>query len=233
MYHQVVTIQERPISPDELLALPLVDLIEMSTDRYVALLRADELPSPEVLEALDDVLRHRVVQVLRQKHNQAGWDLQVDDLRRLVPHTRRSELDAGEQPWAARWDMLADLVATAAALEETRERRRSVDAEAATSTPAHGDVVLRALTASEGCSQATLGESLGLKPQNLSRILGLLETDGLVRREVVGREKRVYLVRAQAAQGDDAARNRRTGRSDWRTIASHGAKEAALVAAGN
>ncbi|MGH8654865.1 MAG: MarR family transcriptional regulator [Gammaproteobacteria bacterium] len=58
---------------------------------------------------------------------------------------------------------------------------------------AHCAEVLDRVDKQEGMSQVQLGDAMDLKPANISRILGILESNGLIRREAVGREKKVFL----------------------------------------
>lgn len=170
----------------------MVDLLEIPLEKFEALLRGDELPSDDVLDALDEMLRHRLVQTLPRMHDAAGWSAALTSLRHLIPPWREAELDARERRWASRWTSYGDLIATAAMVQAARERQRTVPDEYR--LPAHGRRILSELRMCGGCSQADLARRLGMKEANLSRILGMLELDRLIRREVIGREKRVYAV---------------------------------------
>jgi DNA-binding transcriptional ArsR family regulator len=187
-----MTIQNRSETlTKDLLALPLVDLVEMPLLTFGPLLRIKELPDDEVLGVLDHVLRLRLVRTLSRENDPAALRSELDDLRRLVPHARRAELDVRCFPWAARWASFGDIVE--AALESLESR----DSETVRQL-AHCSEVLEHLERFAGVSQVNLGEAIGIKPANLSRILGILESNGLIKREAIGREKKVFLSRKAA-----------------------------------
>lgn len=172
----------------DLLALPVVDLVEAPLEELAALLRREQLPADQEIEALDRILRLKVIRALQSEPDHAALVALVGELRRLVPHDRCKDLDARRRPWATRWSTLGDLVDCAAQAIEARDPARAKQL-------AHAAPLLAAVGDSPGLAQAELGRRLGIKPANLSRILGVLEAGGLVRRKLVGREKLVHPAR--------------------------------------
>lgn len=177
---------ENALGPQELLALPLVDLVEMPLWQLGAVLRGKTLPADDVLEALDHVLRLRLVRILSRESDPSGLRSKLDDLRRLVPHQVRAKLNTRRLPWSLRWLSFGDLLEVALESLESRDPQ-------AIRQMAHCAEVLDRVGKQEGMSQVQLGGAMDLKPANISRILGILESNGLIRREAVGREKRVFL----------------------------------------
>lgn len=171
--------------PSDLLRLPLVDLAEAPLSELAALLRRESLPNEAEMAALDQVVATRVLMALRRAPDVEALRAEADALRRVVPHRARRELDARERPWAARVSAWADLVDLAAAAAARKDPVLALSL-------AHAPEILAAVTATPGLSQSDLGERLGLKPANVSRIVAVLEANGLVRREVRGREKRLF-----------------------------------------
>lgn len=184
---------EYPCTPEDLLTLPIADLVEKEVDCFAVMMRADQLPQQEVLAALDEVLLKRVMRILHRRNDTGAWAAEIDDFRRLVPHERRDAVDRGEKAWASRWDALCDLLAVAAEQHAAKQSHPVIRL-------AHGLQVLKALVRNRRCSQVELGKLSGLRPANLSRIVGLLEANELIRREAVGREKFVELTESGRAQ---------------------------------
>jgi DNA-binding MarR family transcriptional regulator len=172
----------------DLLRLPLVDLLELPISAFGAVFRGDEVPSHAALAAFDQILLHYVARTLRRKADANSRRQEVDELRRLIPHARRALLDSGRKPWSARWDAFCDLL-------EIESEVAQADGEHP-KTIAHQAEILSLLAHRHGCTQPELADILNLKPANLSRVLGLLEAEGLAQRELVGREKYVRVTHA-------------------------------------
>jgi DNA-binding transcriptional ArsR family regulator len=157
-------------------------LLDRSLEEYGGILRQKGELGPEHLEKVDYALRHTVVRLLVRNAGEEELEEVYGDLRALVPLDREEEL----QPWSLRWRGFADLVdarlATLAGRNPDHARRL-----------AHAPQILRILEGSPGLTQVELGDAMGLKPANLSRILSILEGHDLIHRRKVGREKRVFL----------------------------------------
>jgi len=177
--------------PSELLARPTVDLVELPLASFRPLLLAESLPDDEALAALDLVLRLRVFRTLARASDVEALRAEYDDLQRLVPHRREADLNAAPRFWATRWKTLANLVETAAEASVVRDPEKA-------RRLAHSAEILRAVEADAGLSQTELGERVKLQPANLTRILAVLEANGLIERRAVGREKQVFPVRPSA-----------------------------------
>lgn len=159
--------------PRQLLDLPLeeyADLIE----------RADEFP-PEALEAVDYAVRNTVVRLLVRAAEDDELMAAYDDLRGLVPPSREQELAV----WVPRWRAFADLLDTRLGVLATREPEGALRF-------AHAPEILELVQREPGLTQAEIGQRRGLKPANLSRILGILEAYELIERRNSGRERRVH-----------------------------------------
>lgn len=189
--------------PDELLSTPFLDLLEKDVIGFAHMLRKERLPEQQILAALDQLLLHRTVRTLQRDSDVAALNEELGALRRLVPHARRTEVDAGRKPWASRWEALGDLVGAAAEMLVVRPASPEMRL-------AHGQRVLRKLVQVEPCSQVRLAQEAELKPANLSRILSLLEANGLISRRAEGREKYVSLTDA----GRECLREERSSRGD-------------------
>lgn len=166
---------------------PMVDLVEAPLSEFTALLRAKVLPTDEEMAILDAMVELRVLRALRRSSDRDTLKAEVHGLHRLVPHRVRAELDRRTYPWSARITAYADLLDLAAEAGSNRDPKlaRSL---------AHAKELIAFVTKHPGLSQAELGTAFEppLRPANLSRILGVLEANGLVRRDAVGKEKHVY-----------------------------------------
>lgn len=168
-------------NPSVLLSEPASALLDRPLTDFRGLFGAGVALGAEHLEALDYVLRHAVLRLLVRRAPEPELAAAEDALRRLFPPSR----DASLGRWAVRWLGLADL------LDARRAALREQDADAVRRL-AHADELLALVATRPGLSQAEIGERLGLKPANLSRILGALEANELLTRRAEGREKRVY-----------------------------------------
>ncbi|OGF63040.1 hypothetical protein A2662_00350 [Candidatus Giovannonibacteria bacterium RIFCSPHIGHO2_01_FULL_45_33] len=99
------------VTEEDVLGLPICDLIRTSLTEFMLLFRKDKLPSDEMMKALDHILCFRILYVL-DRDNPDEIRSELDGLLRLVPHDRREELNSRESPWSARIEMFGDLLAT-------------------------------------------------------------------------------------------------------------------------
>lgn len=158
--------------PAQLLARSLAD--------YAVLLRSAAELAPEHLEAVDYALRNQVVRLLVRAADEQELEPAYDALRRMVPIEREAELARWETRWRAFADLLdARLAALVSAQPEAARRF------------AHAAEILALVGEEPGLTQAEVGERLGLKPANLSRVLGVLEAHELIERRRVGRNKEI------------------------------------------
>lgn len=187
------------------------ELLDRSIGDYGRLLR--ETPGElrwEHVDALDYALRHTVVRLLVRAAERDELAAAYDALRRLVPVEREAEL----AEWMPRWRAYADLLDARLASLAARERSQALGL-------LHAREIVDLVAREPGLAQAEVGERLGLKPANLSRILGVLEAHEFIERRTAGREKRVHLGRLggqavgpqeaqEAAAGDAEAAVART-----------------------
>jgi len=175
----------------ELLSLPIVDLLEKDVGEFEQVLEG-ELPNDEVLGAIDYFLRLKVVQFLAKTPDLAALELESAGYRCLVPPHRVDALEAGGSRWATRWQTLAGVLEAAVELKDSR--RRPTDRKLA-----HVDRIVNVLKISPRITQVRLAQRLELNVANLSRILALMELDGIIVRHAVGREKELSLVRPEGS----------------------------------
>lgn len=161
-------------------------LLDRSICDYGRLLR--EGPAdlrPEHVDALDYGLRHIVVRLLVRAAEPDELSDAYDALRRLVPVEREDEL----ADWLPRWRAFADLLDARLSSLAAREPERALSL-------LHAREILELVASDQGLPQTEIcNRREGLKPANLSRILGVLEAHELIERRTVGRQKRVYLGR--------------------------------------
>lgn len=185
---------EKPWAAEDLLHRPFLDLLERPVECFAPMLRAEMLPSNEVLKALYEVLLHRVVYTLLRKNDTAALAAETDDFRRLIPHSRRDVINSGVEQWAARFETLGGLLNAAAQINEARQmvKRKMCLLNA------YDKRVLKALAEKDGQMESALyGHNLKLSLRNQQRrSFALLEASGLVRREAIGRDKRIFLTEA-------------------------------------
>lgn len=161
------------------------ELLDRSIGDYGRLLR--EAPGElrwEHVDALDYALRHTVVRLLVRAAERDELAAAYDALRRLAPIEREEEL----AEWLPRWRAYADLLDARLAALAARQPDQALEL-------LHAREIVDLVAREPGLPQAELGERLGLKPPNLSRILGVLEAHEFVERRAAGREKRVHLGR--------------------------------------
>lgn len=117
---------ERPIpvisSVDQILSLPLDDLIRVPLLGYGCIFRREELPGEQHLEAFDHVLRYKLAYLLIENADVALWKAERDAFLKLVPHSRAKELE----PWSTRWKAFGDSLLTAIRRREEIQRQRPV-----------------------------------------------------------------------------------------------------------
>ncbi|MBI1956971.1 MAG: hypothetical protein HYS44_00725 [Candidatus Niyogibacteria bacterium] len=187
---------EKAWDPKDILERPFIDLIESPIECFAPMLRGETLPSDEVFSRLYGILLQRVALMLLRKSDVAALEADLDDLRRLIPHSRRDEINARPimllPQWAERIDALGDLMNAAIEIVEARltaERDMRL---------LEGKKILKKLAESDGKieSELSFAESLKMERSQCRRILALLEGAGLVQREPIGRDKRVFLTEA-------------------------------------
>ena len=145
--------------------------------------------SDKPAQTLDMVYIDRCLRLLRSR------SAQREDVEALIEHLgwaahdrRREALNALALPYFDRWRMLRDLLvarrdALIHGVDESLLARKHVRA------------MLELLgTEAGGLPQAEIGERLGLAKVNLTRILNLLESHGVIERRREGTSNRVFLV---------------------------------------
>ena len=186
----VPSTDEKPWVAKDLLERPFLVLLESPVECFAPMLRdAEGLPSEKVFEAFYQVLLYRVAGTLLRKNDAAALDAEIDDFRRLVPHARRKKINSGKQRWATRFDTLGDLLDAVLQINRARQTKKS------DMRFEHGKRVLKALAEKDGQRESNLCKRAELKSpiRILRRISALLEAGGFVRREAVGRDKKVFL----------------------------------------
>lgn len=109
------------VTEEDVLGLPICDLIRTSLTEFMPLFRKDKLPSDDTMRSLDHILCFRILYVL-DRDNPDEIRSELDGLLRLVPHDRREELNS-ESPWSARIETLGDLLATAISIGDDDDIR--------------------------------------------------------------------------------------------------------------
>ncbi|MDP2669306.1 MAG: hypothetical protein Q8P07_05780 [bacterium] len=99
------------VTEEDILGLPICDLMRTSLKEFMPLFRKDKLPSDETMKGLDHILCFRILYVL-DRDNPDEIRSELDGLLRLVPHDRREELNSRESPWSERIETFGDLLAT-------------------------------------------------------------------------------------------------------------------------
>jgi MarR family len=165
----------------DLLSEGPAELIDRPLAEYAALLRGTGELRSEHLDAVDYALRHKVVRLLARAAGEEELEATYEEMRRLVPVAKETELAA----WVPRWRAFADLLEARLAALTTR------DVEGARRL-AHAAGILALVEEEPGLTQAEICRHLKLKPANLSRILGVLEAHELIERRSTGRERRVH-----------------------------------------
>jgi Winged helix-turn-helix DNA-binding len=178
-----------------LLAEGPLQLLERPLAEYGRLLREAESLPAESVEAVDYAACHMVVRLLVRAAGDEELVAAYDDLRRLAPVSRETELAS----WIPRWRGFADLLDTRLAMLSTRDPEVVL-------RRAHAPAILELVQREPGLTQAEVGQRLGLKPANLSRILGMLEAHELIERRNLGRERRLHPGRLAPAAAPTAAR---------------------------
>ncbi|MDX1997306.1 MAG: helix-turn-helix domain-containing protein [Thermoanaerobaculia bacterium] len=168
-----------------LLAETPVRLFERPLSDFAAALREGE-PSRELVATIDFVLRHQVARALSRDPGRVDLAELHDDLARVMPVRLEERLPEA----TTRWRTLSDLVSTRIGMLDTQEPETARNL-------LHAEEILTFVAANPGTTQAEIGRELGLKPANLTRILGILEANELIERQAVGREKRVHLGRLE------------------------------------
>ena len=175
-------------NPSDLLAAGPAELLERPLAEFAVLLRRRQDLRRDHLAAMDYVFRHTVVRLLVRAAPEAELAEAYGALRRLVPVAREAEL----AEWLPRWRAFADLL-------DARRAALAAQDPATALRLAHAGSILDLVEEQTGLTQAEMAGTLGLKPANLSRILGILEAHELVERRSVGREKRIHPGRLAAA----------------------------------
>ncbi len=155
---------------------------------------ADLLEVAEAVEAwdesladvLDYVYRNRAARLLRADPRSRDMKEFVEHVRLVTAGRRGQVLNGFAQRYADRWLAYARVVD---ARIEARESRDS----AAVRRQAHVNEILALVGARPGLAQTEIAAALHLSPQNLTRILAMLEANDLVIRRASGRKKQVWL----------------------------------------
>jgi hypothetical protein len=172
---------------------------EADLGRLLEAARSLDAWTPRSAEVVDYVLRARLARLL------GGVEWSEPELRafqRAVERIHRPRLlpslSAMERPYAARWDLLRELIDDCVELLRAR-------APEAVRGRKHVREILAALKNSGGkAAQQTLRNELGLAPANFTRVLNLMEMNRLIRRSTVGRDNEVELTTAERAKDTDA-----------------------------
>jgi hypothetical protein len=144
-------------------------------------------------EVLDLAYRQRLLRMLGQRASKEDLNHLQDHLKRVAGWARRLTEEtparqAGEV-WGARWKGFADLVDTHRVMQATRDSARVLEL-------AHvRDIIDFVRAHSQPPLQSEIRERFKLGKANLTRILNVMEANGLIERQEIGRENRIRLGR--------------------------------------
>lgn len=171
------------------------DLVMAPLDELLAAVRGLKEPDWRgyPAQAIDHAHRQRLIRLLVGRAEAADLRDFFEYLSRAAARARRFRVSdgGGATDWAARWLALADVVDLRVAGRRTQAPARALErAHVRELVRVVGDYQARD---PEGMPQSALGEALGLKKANLTRVLNLLEANELVERRGLGRENRIRL----------------------------------------
>jgi hypothetical protein len=156
---------------------------DATLDNLLDLLRNEQEWDEHPARILDHAYRERLIRAIESRADAAP-------LRELRDHLSRAAVLIGERldnpdtPYPERWRTLRDL------LENRLALLRSAAPELAMQR-AHVPEILDLIIAEPDIEQAEVGRRLGLEGPNLTRVLKLMENNGLVIRRSRGRSKQL------------------------------------------
>lgn len=135
-------------------------------------------------QVLDHIYRQRLIKLIRT-------GAPVNDLRALnehlarVAHPRRlKQLDSLDRAYGARWTAYQDIMESRIAALESNAPKQLLKR-------AHVLEILNMVVDGSVRTQGDIKRKLDLLPANLTRILNMMESNELIKRKIVGREKRI------------------------------------------
>ena len=161
---------------------PEVAIARAEPGDLLAELRAATQLTPEAEHTLDAILRAWTLQALARAGDVEGL-LDLDDLCGLAIRVLSERNESAE--YRTRWRAFRDLLESKRLAVGGRESGRAWNL-------LHCQPI-RDLLAKGEMPQSRLQEELGLSPQRLSQVLGVMEEGGLIQREKRGKEKLVSL----------------------------------------
>ena len=153
-------------------------------------------------EVLDLAYRQRLLRLLGQRASKEELNHLQDHLKRVAGWARRlteqSPAQHSGEVWGARWKGFADLVDTYRAMQATRDAARVLEL-------AHVRPIIEFVRErSVRPLQSEIRERFQLGKANLTRILNVMEANGLIERQELGRENRIRLGREAPKATEDA-----------------------------
>lgn len=143
-------------------------------------------------EVLDYVYQARLLQLLDQNRSETDLEEMAKHLRRVLHPRNRRHLEKLQSNFHARWETYRDLLENRIGVLRDRN-------PIGLFKKVHVISILRLILElkehTAEISQQQIAERLGLKKANLSRILSLMETSGLIERHLQGRNKYIHLGR--------------------------------------
>lgn len=165
-----------------LLRKGLNELLEAPLEELGQLVRSEAQSLTEAhLRVLDRLVSHVAVRALIRRDDDSGVEAARRGVARLLPPA----LEARWPRYADRWRAVADVL-------DARLEMRAARSEDEALSLKHANEIMEAIRHEPGVIQAKLGAALGLSPPNLSRILAVLESNELIERRRIGREKAIY-----------------------------------------
>ncbi|MEK7608333.1 MAG: winged helix-turn-helix transcriptional regulator [Patescibacteria group bacterium] len=173
---------------DQLLSEGPLELCGRSMREYGEIIRAGMLwKDRRAMEKIDYAVKHLVIRLLRSEDREELLKA-YDDLRRLIPW--RYEALAGDY-WV-RWRTCADLIDFHLQALVTRDQEAAARMK-------YAPEVLQLVGSEPRLSRAAIARRLSVSPIVLSRVLSILEANGLIERgSHMGR--RVYLLANRSRQ---------------------------------
>jgi hypothetical protein len=162
------------------------DLADAAEEELFSAIRAVEQWDEPRARLVDHVLRQRVVRALTRRAGLEDQRRLADHVRRAVLPTRRPALDGQGAPWSVIWGAYAAVLDRSVAMLGARD-------PAGAMRRLHVERILQVVRAQPGIRQHALGDHLGLKKGNLTRVLNLMEDEALIERRQEGKENGLFL----------------------------------------
>jgi len=169
------------LDPEQL--IPEMIAHEATLDSLLALLGKEGQWDEHPAQVLDHGYRERLVRALTERVDERELRQLRDHLSRAA-HLVGERLTSPERPYDERWRTLRDLIENRLAL------LRSAAPESVLNRAHVRDILALVMQAGPIGEKAIMADT-GLKRPNLTRILKLMEVNGLVIRRSLGREKQL------------------------------------------